>query len=510
MGSVPSRRRRAVAVPLSLAAAAALAVVPSAASALPLDDATASASGATAQADGPELSYVVNTARHGSTKAVKRAIAKAGGTIVVAHDKIGVIVVHSANPEFAETIREAAGVQSAGATRTSPLAPVATTDVGATVKLDAGEARRAAAEARRTAAADEPLEALQWDLPAIKADQAHTRSQGSRKVTVGVIDTGVDDTHPDLAPNFDRAASANCVGGVADSSDGAWRPYPDGSDHGTHVAGTIAAPRNGIGVSGVAPGVKVAGIKVSEPGTSLFFTEAVVCGFVWAADHGIDVTNNSYYVDPWMFNCKDDPDQKALLDALRRATDYAERKGAVNVAAAGNENSDLAADSITDESSPNDSTPVSRVIDPSECLDIPTQLPGVVTVSATGAKNAKSYYSNYGLGQVDVAAPGGDARVVPDAPAVNGRILSTVLNGQYGYKQGTSMASPHVAGVLALLKSTHPKAPPAALKAMLKIQADNPGCPAGGTEPTTCEGGKHYNGYFGHGIVDALDAVKKR
>ncbi|NEE34308.1 peptidase S8, partial [Streptomyces sp. SID7982] len=67
-----------------------------------------------------------------------------------------------------------------------------------------------------------------------------------------------------------------------------------------------------------------------------FYTEAVVCGFLWAAERGVEVTNNSYYTDPWLFNCKNDPDQGALVDALTRAVKYAERKGTVNVAAAGN------------------------------------------------------------------------------------------------------------------------------------------------------------------------------
>lgn len=176
------------------------------------------------------------------------------------------------------------------------------------------------------------MEPLQWDLPAIKADQAHRVSLGSKKVTVAVIDTGVDDTHPDLAPNFDRGASANCVSGAPDTADGAWRPQTGESDHGTHVAGTIAAAKNGIGVTGVAPGVKVAGIKVATS-SGFFYTEAVVCGFVWAAEHGVDVTNNSYYTDPWLYNCKNDPDQGALVEAVTRASRYAEGKGTVNVAA---------------------------------------------------------------------------------------------------------------------------------------------------------------------------------
>jgi subtilisin family serine protease len=373
------------------------------------------------------------------------------------------------------------------------------------------------AEASKAGLTREPLEPLQWDLGAIKADKAHEKTLGSRKVTVGVIDTGVDDSHPDLAPNFDKRDSVNCVGGKPDASDGAWRPYPDsaGNYHGTHVAGTIAAARNGIGVSGVAPGVKVAAIKVSQPGDSLFYPESVVCGFVWAGEHGIDVTNNSYYVDPWYFNCVEDPDQKAIVDAIGRATRFAEHKGTVNVASAGNSNWDLDADSIEDTTSPDDGTPTPRTVDPHKCFDVPTQLPGVVSVSATGAKAGKSYYSNYGLGVIDVAAPGGDRRVLPDAPAVDGRILSTLPDNQYGYLQGTSMAGPHVAGVAALIKSTHPWAPSAVVQALLKFEADDVACPTlydsdgDGVADAVCKGGKSYNGFYGHGIVDALDAVEK-
>ncbi|MGR8011321.1 S8 family peptidase [Streptomyces hypolithicus] len=510
MAHLGSRRQRALALPVGLALTASLGFLPgAAASAAPLDGPAAAT-----VTTGPKLSYVVNTkGGHGRSASVIRAIAEAGGTVVKAYDRIGVVVVHSQNPEFAAQIRMAKGVASAGATRTAPLTPVGITEEGTTQKLSAAEAAKAAEAAMP---GQEPLEANQWDLRAIGADKAAEINDGSSKVTVGVIDTGVDDTHPDLAPNFSKSQSANCVGGVADSSEGAWRPYTDGSDHGTHVAGTIASPRNGLGIAGVAPGVKVAGIKVSEPGTSLFYTEAVVCGFVWAAEHGIDVTNNSYYVDPWLFNCKDDPDQKALLDSLTRATKYAEHKGALNVASAGNSNFDLAADEILDNSSPNDTTPGDRVIDPSECLDAPTQLPGVVTVTATGDKNVKSYYSTYGYGVADVAAPGGDKWQIPATPDANGRVLSTVLGGGYGYKQGTSMAAPHVSGVAALLKSANPKASPAQLQRLLKRQADNPGCPthvydAAGNwvEATTCEGDEKSNGYYGAGVVDALDAVKK-
>ncbi|MFD7259554.1 S8 family serine peptidase [Streptomyces sp. NPDC059874] len=514
MAHLGSGRRRALAVPVGLALTASLAFLPSvSASAAPLGNTADAATASKAETTGPKLSYVANLNSYATVKAAKKAIERAGGTVVTAYEQIGVIVAHSQNPEFAKTLRANRGLfVSVGATRTAPLQTVQTTDEGATQQLSAADAAKAAAAAQE---GQEPLESNQWDLRTIKADQAHKINDGSQDVTVGVIDTGVDDTHPDLAPNFSKEQSANCVGGVADTTEGAWRPYADGSDHGTHVAGTIAAPRNGVGISGVAPGVKIAAIKVSEPGTSLFYTEAVVCGFMFAAEKGIEVTNNSYYVDPYLFNCKTDDDQKALVEAIGRATKYAERKGTLHVASAGNSNQDLAADSLLDDTSPNDTTPVPRTIDPSVCLDLPTQLPGVVTVSATGDKGLRSYYSSYGLGVVDVAGPGGDKWQVPATPDANGRVLSTIPGGGYGYKQGTSMAAPHVAGVAALLKSAHPSATPSQIQAMLKGQATKTDCPTQiydntGTliNATTCQSKWGQTGYYGYGVVDALKAVK--
>jgi subtilisin family serine protease len=508
MAHLRSRRRLALAVPVVLSLTASLGFLPGAASAAPL---TASA---TTSADGPNLAYVVNTRTdHRTIESVEKAITAAGGTVVIAYEKIGVIVVHSANPDFGKQIRAVRGVQSAGATRTAPLTAAGTTDEGAAQMLSAAEAAKVS---RTAAAGEEPLEADQWDLRAIGADKAAKTNPGSKNVTVAVIDVGVDDTHPDIAPNFSPSQSANCVGGKPDTTYGAWRPVDADHYHGTHVAGEIAAARNGIGVAGVAPGVKVSGITVAEPDASqLFYPESVVCAFVFAADHGVEITNNSYYVDPWLYNCLDDPDQRAIVDAVNRAQLYAQKKGTLNVAAAGNSNDDLDSSALADASSPDDSTPVTRTVDPHKCFDVPTQLPGVVTVASTGVTGAKSYFSSYGKGVIDVAAPGGDKFQIPDTPSKNGRILSTMPNNQYGFLQGTSMATPHVAGVAALLKSKYPWASPAQLQALLKAEADNPGCPTApydgngdGVVDATCVGGKHVNGFYGAGIVNALRAVK--
>jgi subtilisin family serine protease len=513
MAPVPPRRR-AVSASLGFAVAGALICLPLAAG-----NALADGKSTQPSAAGPNLSYVVNTqAGNGPLKAAERAVRAADGTVVTGYPQIGVVVAHSANPGFAAAIRAVHGIKSAGATRTSPLQAAGTDETGQPQTIDAGSAAALAAKQAHGSpdAAGDPLEPLQWDMRAIKADQAHDRTLGSSKVHVGIVDTGVDDTHPDLAANFDAKDSVNCVGGKADTTAGAWRPTASAPDsyHGTHVAGTIAAARNGIGITGVAPGVRISAIKVAESDTSLFYPESIVCGFMWAAGHGIDVTNNSYYIDPWYFNCTTDPDQKAIVDAVGKATAYAQRKGTLTVAAAGNDNFDLASHAITDTTSPDDGTPVSRTVDPAVCPDLPVQLPGVVGVAATGAQSGKSSFSNYGLGVIDVAAPGGDGFQVPDPPATNGDILSTLPGNQYGYLAGTSMATPHVVGVAALLKSTHPRATPAQLQELLERQADSVACPAAydpdgdGTVDAVCQGGKNHNAFYGDGIVDALKATR--
>ena len=127
---------------------------------------------------------------------------------------------------------------------------------------------------------------------------------------------------------------------------------PDHVDHGTHVAGTIAAAINGVGIAGVAPGVKVASVKVVTD-AGFIYPEAAVCGFIWAAEHGMQITNNSYFIDPWEFNCRNDPRQRPVWQAVQRAIRYSQKQGVLNIASAGNSNVDLQHKFI-DSGSPND------------------------------------------------------------------------------------------------------------------------------------------------------------
>ncbi|MFF8288587.1 S8 family serine peptidase [Streptomyces sp. NPDC016309] len=411
----------------------------------------------------------------GDTSAVRAAVTANGGSVFASYDAIGVIVAHSASAGFASAMRAVPGVQQVGATRTSD------------VPADAYDPALPANPAQSPTTLAESL--TRWDMTQIKADRAWAVNTGSATVKVGVLDTGVDDKHQDIAPNFNAADSVSCAYGRADTRAGAWR---DVGTHGTHVAGTIAAAKNGKGVVGVAPGVKISSVRIAEPGTSLFFAENTVCGFMWAGDHGFKVTNNSYYTDPWQFNCPDNADQAAIIEGVRRAQEYAEKRGSLQVAAAGNSNLDLANKTV-DTESPNDSTPVRRTIT-NACLDIPTELPGVVTVAAMGKGNVKASYSNYGNGVIDIAAPGGDGA---------SGVYSTLPGGKYGNMNGTSMASPHVAGVAALLASADPAATPADLRTRLGVQAVDTSCPS----DTRCTGTTAKNGFFGEGQTDALKAV---
>lgn len=457
--------------------------------------------------DGTVMSYVLNArnATPGQTRLLERAVVDAGAVVVQAWPQIGVVVAHSDRASFRDAVREDAGsvLESVGATRTvgvsegtpegvaAPWGPGASGWKNGVRKDDDGDVG-----SEPTTGAADPREAEQWDLTMIKADLAHQVTDGDRDVLVGVLDSGIDADHPDLAENIDVESSVNCSdAGRPDRSATGWQPTT--SDHGTHVAGTIAAARNGVGIVGVAPGVRMASVRVVND-AGFIYPEYAVCGFVWAATQGMDVTNNSYYVDPFMYYCEDQPDQYAAKEAVRRAVAWSTDRGVVHAAAAGNAATDLA-NNTTDTTSPDDSTPIARQINDG-CEDIPAELDGVVTVSSmqrfpAGTMDSRlSGFSNRGLGVIDVAAPGSS-------------ILSTITrdNG-YGLKSGTSMASPHVAGVLALMKSAHPELTPAEMVARLRAQADDKPCGAT-TSGAPCVGPTEDNSYFGEGVVDALDAV---
>lgn len=473
----------------------------------------ASAAPASAATQGADSTYIVLYHDGASSADAAATVSNAGGTLVASYSQIGVVIARSGDPDFAAAVQQNGNV--AGAARTGGFATKVSDVMDNSGPVDAPV----------PAPGSDPLSGLQWDMNQINAPQARAINGGSPGVVVGDIDTGLDFTHPDLAPNVDFADSASCIGGVPDTNPAAWM---DDNGHGTHTAGTIAAAKNGIGIVGVAPNVKLAGIKAGTA-DGFFFPEAVVCAFMWAGTHHINITNNSYFADPWQFNCRNDAGQRAIWEAERRAIRFAQSKGTLVVAAEGNQADDLSHPTV-DATSPDNTTPVTRDIT-NACAVVPVEVPGVVGVTATGNLREKSFYSSYGVSTTDVAAPGGDSILQRTAAAPNGRVLSTwpaslinnclrkVSDGTatYCYLQGTSMASPHAAGVAALLESATGKTG-GALAAALQ-QATNPiPCPGDtsayaffpavdGGVPQTCQGGAGQNGWYGSGEVDALKAV---
>src|SRR5207253_11389603 len=281
--------------------------------------------------------------------------------------------------------------------------------------------------------------------------------------------TGIDFHHPDLAANVDIGNSVNCTSGAPVQGPGF--AANDDNGHGTHTAGTIAAAANGFGIVGVAPNVKIAGIKAGDA-AGFFFPEAVVCAFMWAGTHQVDVTNNSYFADPFLFNCKNDPVQRAIWKAEQRAIRFAMQQGTVVVAAEGNESDDLSHPTQDVTSPDTEANPPARTVH-NDCVVIPVEISGVIGVTGDGHNMQanggylKSFFSSYGVSTADVVAPSGDSIFGRNAEAANGRVLSTwpekftgalppsrVIESCdptapnvcafYAYLQGTSMATPHV------------------------------------------------------------------
>jgi Subtilase family len=275
--------------------------------------------------DGMLMSYILNTARSsnpGQVEVLETAVRKAGGVVVQSWPEIGVVVAHSDRAAFRADVAASAGgaLDSVGATRTVAVSEGTPEAAGASWGRGASDYKQGAKKdyngdlpgEQAPAMAADPREGEQWDMVQIKADQAHQITDGSRNVLVGVLDTGIAPEHPDLKPNIDVANSVNCAdAGRPDLSPTGWYDSKGVSGyHGTHVAGTIATARDGIGIVGVAPKVRIASVKVTNT-DGFIYPEYAVCGFVWAGLKHMDVTNNSYFVDPFMYYCEDQPDQYA-------------------------------------------------------------------------------------------------------------------------------------------------------------------------------------------------------
>lgn len=281
---------------------------------------------------------------------------------------------------------------------------------------------------------NDPSFASLWGMTKIQAPSAWDLAQGNG-VVVAVVDTGVDHTHPDLAANIWANPDEISGNGIDDDGNGyvddvhGWNFVSnsnaplDGHSHGTHVSGTIAAVgNNGLGVIGVAPLAKIMAVKGLGDDGSGYDTD-LAQGIVYAADNGADIINMSWG------GTGDSP-------VIEEAIQYAYSLGVILVAAAGN-----------------------SAIDASQFL--PAKYAGVITVSAFNSADTMASFSNFGT-KIDVAAPGVG-------------IQSTVPGGFYSSYNGTSMASPHVAGLAALILSQHPGLTNEQVRQVIRRTADDVG-----------------------------------
>lgn len=265
-----------------------------------------------------------------------------------------------------------------------------------------------------------------WGLSKIKMSEAWDIA-GTNVTTVAVLDTGIDYTHIDLPANIIKGPNY-----IADNTD----PMDD-EGHGTHVAGTIGAvTNNAAGVSGINQYINLMAIKVLDE-NGLGYTTDIALGIYYAADNDAKVINLSL----------GGPGSCPLY--LQDAIDYAYAQGVTIIGATGQDS----------ENPPN--------IDID--LDTPTSCDHVIAVASTGPTDQRSSFSGYGTG-IDIAGPGGDSTICGMNIACT--IASTYLNNQYSLSQGTSMATPHVAGVATLILSKNPNLTPDEVESILISTAD--------------------------------------
>lgn len=286
----------------------------------------------------------------------------------------------------------------------------------------------------------------QWYLPFLHVEDAWKASTGAN-VVVAVLDTGIDNSHPDLAgqiipgPDFAEGKDSKDVFG-----------------HGTHVAGIVAAKsNNGTGVAGIAPGSKVLSIKVLDKtgGGSIF---AIAKGIKYAADYG--VKNKCHVVINMSLGGQSTFDPLNMLAGW-----YAARRGALLVAASGNNNA---------------------------AVNSPARIKYFMAVGASDAKDQKAGFSCYGK-ELSLAAPG--VNMMSTTPTYKVPLNDYGYSQEYAALQGTSMATPVVSGIAALVWSRHPDWKAEQVREKLEKSVKDLGAPG-------------RDEYFGFGRIDALAAVQ--
>ncbi|MFC0261932.1 S8 family peptidase [Fontibacter flavus] len=448
--------------------------------------------------------YLVLSRNQNLNSNLMRSIENAGGEIVKQYPEIGVLLVTPRTDTFLEEAGKINGVESI----TPDLVWTYTQEPGLVsedVTVSAENARRITAGGEAFNYRDAIFDGWQWAPKAINATDAWDAGYTGEGIRVAVLDGGFHSTHIDLAPNLDVASSASFVPGFAFNQDTGtfW--------HGTHVAGIVAA--SGFGVVGIAPKATLVGVKVLHNGSGAF--SWILDGIIYAATPqnlgggGAQVMNMSLgatidYRNNWQ--------DREFRDAFRelqkiydRVTRFAFNNGVTVIASSGNGETNY------DEER--------------ELFKFPAQNQHVLSISSTGPTgwvlgntnfSDPAYYTDFGKSLVDFAAPGGTVglavvegnfnpctligttRTTTTTCAIFDQVFSTVRgtsNGNYNWAQGTSMASPAAAGVVALMMQANGgNLTPAQVKTRLMQSSTDLGKPG-------------QDEIYGHGFVNAAKAV---
>lgn len=458
-----------------------------------------------APASNASKSYIINFSGTVPTD-LEAQVSAAGGAVTMRFDQIGVAVASSSDPAFAG---KAAKIRGAlWATEDMVVQWVKPERV-----VEAGEVSGDVAVApEATFGSTETFRLVQWAPDAVHAPDAWDAGARGAGARVAILDGGIRSTHIDIAPELDVAHSVSFVAnqpfnfdqkrdslGVCRLNDSFW--------HATHVAGIVAAPGGNGGTVGIAPSATIIGVKVLHCGSGSF--AAVIAGIIYAATPisegggGADVINMSLGA---LFP-RQGVGAAHLAVALGKATTYAYQRGVTVVAAMGNDGADL------------DHT--------ANLIDLPGQSPHVISVSATGplgfAFGATNFdrpasYTNFGQSAVSFAGPGGDFALPGNAvcqfqtiPPRNPvplqfcwaldmviapcRGSAATSNASYCWAAGTSMATPAVSGVAALIIGKYGRVGPAEVERRLRQSADDLGKPGN-------------DDFYGGGRVNAFRATQ--
>jgi lantibiotic leader peptide-processing serine protease len=445
----------------------------------------------------PARSYLIIATGNSLPAGLAADVEAADGSITNTIPEIGVAAASSSAADFQSRAAEISGVRSV---------------VPNLVRDWLGPLREPVEDANPPSSGDDDARfQLQWGLDAIDAPEAWNAGYRGAGVRVAVLDSGIASANPDIAPNLNTALSTSFVPGEAYDT----IPAPPGFNHGTHVAGIVAAADNTVGTVGVAPSAEIVAVKVLSAFTGSGTFESVVAGIVYAANIDADVINMSlgsgpisrrgYLDDMGTPDPSDDvfvtaAEVAELVQLVGRATTYAFQQGTTIINSAGNAAIDF------------DHT--------ADVIVLPAMAPHVNAVSALAPEgwcavpstnlDLRASYTNTGRSVIAFAAPGGDfdfpqtfACTVQTAGGPITRpvwvfdgVFSPGNTVNYFWASGTSMAAPHVTGVAALIIGKNGGSlSPSAVVSELRSSADDLGQP--GNDAT-----------YGAGRVNAFNAVR--